>query len=77
MRSLSLVHAAAPALTTFSDCLQRCVIAGNTISAILGVCVAKLFLYKPGFAVGDIFGVNWACALSLSLSPALSPSTRC
>ncbi|KPV77329.1 uncharacterized protein RHOBADRAFT_23864 [Rhodotorula graminis WP1] len=49
----------------------RCVIAGNTISAILGVCVAKLFLYKPGFTVGDIFGVNWAaaaCSLALSLS---------
>ncbi|BGP00773.1 hpp family protein [Rhodotorula toruloides] len=47
----------------------RNVIFGNTISAILGVCVAKLFLLHPGFKVGDAFGINWAaCAISLALS---------
>ncbi|GAA6056587.1 hypothetical protein JCM3770_006654 [Rhodotorula araucariae] len=49
----------------------RCVIVGNTLSAILGICVAKLFLLLPNFTVGEIFGVNWAaaaCSLALSLA---------
>ncbi|BGP38951.1 hypothetical protein JCM10449v2_002889 [Rhodotorula kratochvilovae] len=49
----------------------RCVIFGNTLSAILGVCVAKLFLLLPGFTVGEVFGANWAaaaCSLALSLA---------
>lgn len=36
------------------------VIFGNTLSAILGTCVAKLFDLHPGFKVGDVYGVNWA-----------------
>ncbi|GAA5937518.1 hypothetical protein JCM10213_007264 [Rhodosporidiobolus nylandii] len=48
----------------------RCVILGNTVSAILGVCVAKLFGKIDGFQVGDIYGTNWAAA-SVSLALAL------
>ncbi|GAA5986786.1 hypothetical protein JCM10908_000898 [Rhodotorula pacifica] len=45
------------------------VIVGNTVSAILGVCVAKLFGLKPGFKVGNVYGPNWAAAsVSLGLS---------
>ncbi|GAA6029678.1 hypothetical protein JCM8097_000998 [Rhodosporidiobolus ruineniae] len=48
----------------------RCVIVGNTVSAILGVCVAKLFGKIEGFEVGQIYGANWAAA-SISLALAL------
>ncbi|POY74070.1 hypothetical protein BMF94_2882 [Rhodotorula taiwanensis] len=45
------------------------VIFGNGLSAILGVCVAKLFDLHPGFQVGDIYGANWAAAaVSLGLA---------
>ncbi|GAA5950369.1 hypothetical protein JCM21900_003707 [Sporobolomyces salmonicolor] len=47
----------------------RNVVFGNAISAVLGVAVAKLFCLKPGFQVGDLYGVNWAAAaVALSLS---------
>lgn len=42
----------------------RNVVFGNTISAVLGVCVAKLFSKLEGFMVGEVFGVNWACVFS-------------
>ncbi|GAA5898161.1 hypothetical protein JCM5296_002008 [Sporobolomyces johnsonii] len=47
----------------------RNLVFGNAISSVLGVAVAKLFLLKPGFQVGNVYGVNWAAAaVSLSLS---------
>ncbi|GAA5870129.1 hypothetical protein JCM8547_006896 [Rhodosporidiobolus lusitaniae] len=47
----------------------RCVVFGNTVSAIMGVCVAKLFGKVEGFEVGQVFGVNWAAsAVSLALA---------
>ncbi|GAA5821840.1 hypothetical protein JCM11251_004738 [Rhodosporidiobolus azoricus] len=45
------------------------VLFGNTISAILGVAVAKAFMQIDGFEVGDIYGKNWAAAAtSLAVS---------
>lgn len=41
------------------------VIFGNTISAVLGVCVAKLFELQRGFKIGGVYEPNWECVLVL------------
>ncbi|TKA57647.1 hypothetical protein B0A53_00796 [Rhodotorula sp. CCFEE 5036] len=46
------------------------VIFGNTISAVLGVCVAKLFELQRGFKIGGVYEPNWEAA-SVSLALAL------
>ncbi|GAA5994074.1 hypothetical protein JCM11641_002116 [Rhodosporidiobolus odoratus] len=48
----------------------RHVIVGNTVSAIVGVAIAKGFGHLDGFMVGGITGYNWAAA-SIALSLAL------
>ena len=44
---------------------QMNVLFGNTISAVLGVCVAKLFELQPGFKIGGVYEPNWECVLVL------------
>ncbi|GAA6060900.1 hypothetical protein JCM10212_003934 [Sporobolomyces blumeae] len=49
----------------------RNIMIGNVISAVIGVCIQKLFLLHGGWTVGDIFGpLPWAAA-AISLSTAI------
>ncbi|GAA5861057.1 hypothetical protein JCM3774_002177 [Rhodotorula dairenensis] len=47
------------------------ILVGNPLSAILGVCVAKLFALIPSFRVGGVYESNWEAA-SVSLALALA-----